>query len=334
MVGPMAGKVSVIIPTRNRSELLSRSLNSVSQQTHPDIELIVIDDSSTDAVRAANLALVQASCPGAIYLKLPAELSGRGPGFPRNHGMERCTGAYVAFLDDDDEWIDPAYLEVATASMARHGYDVHFADQEAMFTNGSVQPPPIWTEDWGRLLPQAGSTAAEDGSYRLTVEQALLSDGFAHLNTTIVGLPLLRDTLGGFDLRITYEEDRELYFRLLDRAAVIGYTPRIVSRHHIPAGANRVSASNTVPDEEKDASRLRWFDNLIATARLEAVRTRSRRERVYTLKRIAIRSAQKGDMAGARRVGVEALRSSFGFKWLGYVAWLYARGLIPSQRGA
>ena len=135
----MAGKVSVIIPTRNRADLLSRSLTSVSMQTHPDIELIVIDDSSTDAVRGANLALVQSCCPEALYLKLPPDMSGRGPGFPRNFGIEQCTGAYVAFLDDDDEWIDPAYLEVATATMALHGYDVHFADQEAMFTNGSVQ---------------------------------------------------------------------------------------------------------------------------------------------------------------------------------------------------
>ena len=145
---------------------------------------------------------------------------------------------------------------------------------------------------------------------------------------------MLRDTLKGFDLRITYEEDRELYFRLIDQAEAIGYTPRIVSRHHIPAGANRVSASNTVPDEEKDASRLRWFDNLIKTAQLEAVRQRSQRERVYTLKRIAVRAAQKGDVKEARRYGVEALRSSFGFKWLGYVAWLYVRGLMPNQRAA
>ena len=330
----MIGKVSVIIPTRNRADLLDRSLRSVSLQTHPDIELIVIDDSSTDAVRAANLALVQQLCPGAMYLKLPSDLSGRGPGFPRNHGLEHCTGAYIAFLDDDDEWIDPTYLERAIGTMQRQGYDVHFADQEAMFTNGSVQPPPIWTEDWGTLLPKSGSTAADDGSYRVPVDKALLSNGFAHLNTTIVGVALLRDTLKGFDLRITYEEDRELYFRLIDQAQGIGYTPRNVSRHHIPAGANRVSASNTVPDEEKDASRLRWFDNLIKTARLEPVRTRSQRERVYTLKRIATRAAQKGDVKQAQYYGVEALRASFGLKWLGYVAWLYARGLLPTQRAA
>lgn len=330
----VTGKVSVLIPTRNCPELLTRSLNSVSMQTHPDIELIVIDDSSTDAVRAANLALVEASCPGARYMQLPPEMSGRGPGFPRNHGIDRCTGDYVAFLDDDDEWIDPDYLQVATAAMVRHGYDVHFADQEAMFTNGSVQPPPIWTEDWATLLPHAGVSAADDGSYRVQVEQALRSDGFAHLNTTIVSFPLLRDTLKGFDLRITYEEDRELYFRLIDQARAIGYTPRIVSRHHIPAGANRVSASNTVPDEEKDASRLRWFDNLIQTARLELVRKRSQQERVYTLKRIATRAANKGDVREAKRYGVEALRASFGLKWLGYVAWLYARGLLPRQRAA
>lgn len=321
----MVATTSVIIPTRNRSELLARSLHSVSMQTYPEAEVIVVDDSSSDRECAANLALIQSCCPGAIYLKLPTDMSGRGPGFPRNFGIDHCSGAFVAFLDDDDEWIDPAYLEVATGTMLRHGYEVHFADQEAVFSNGSVQPPPIWTEDWGSLLPQAGSSAADDGSYRVAVAQALRSDGFAHLNTTIVGLALLRDTLKGFDLGITYEEDRELYFRLVDQARSIGYTPGIVSRHHIPAGVNRVSASNTVPDDEKDASRLRWFDNLIQTARHEPVRKRCQLERVYTLKRIATRAARNGDVEAARRYGVEALRASFGFKWLGYVAWLYAR---------
>ena len=258
---------------------------------------------------------------------MPPDQTGRGPGFPRNHGITQCRGEYIAFLDDDDEWIDPAYLEMVAGILERHGFDVHFADQEAMLVSGAIYPPPVWTEDLGQRLPKAGLVAV-DGSYRVPVELMLLSDGFAHLNTTVVRRSLLQDTLKGFHLRITYEEDREIYFRFLDTATSIGYTPRLVARHHIPAGANRPSASNTVPDEEKDASRLRYFDNLIATARLAPVRERSRGERVYALKRIATRAAQKGDLAQARQYGAEALRSAFGFKWFGYMTWLWARDTI------
>ena len=324
-------KISVVVPTRNRTDLLPRSLRSVAMQSHPDVELIVVDDSTTDAVRDANLALVQAICPGALYLTMPAEMAGRGPGFSRNHGIARCGGTYVAFLDDDDEWIDPDHLARTGAAMQRHGFDVHVADQEAMHARGHLQEPPIWTEDWAALLPRAGLSAAADGSYRLSAAEALLSDGFAHLNTIVVGLGLLRDRLQGFDLGISYEEDRELYFRLLDQAEAIGYTPGVVARHHIPAGANRVSASNTVPDEEKEAARLRWFDGLIATARMAPVRERARRERVYTLKRIATRAVSEQRFGVARQRGMEALRASFGVKWLGYMMWVLARGVVSAR---
>ena len=328
----MAGKISVVIPTRDRPDLLARSLRSISLQTHAAIELVVVDDSSTEGLCAENLALVQSLFPAALYLKLPPAASGRGPAFTRNHGIEHCGGDFVAFLDDDDEWIDPCYLEVAIGAMTRHGFDVHFANQEAMSTDGRIEPSPVWIEDWATLLPRAGSRAAPDGSFRVSVESALSSNGFAHLNTTIVSLALLRDGLGGFDDRIIYEGDRELYFRLLDQAESIGYTPRLVSRHHIPFGASRVSVSNKVSAEEKDASRLRWLDNLVRTARRDAVRRRCQREQGYTLRRIAKRAAKRGNFVEARQYGLEALTTSFGFKWFGYVAWLHARTLLSPRR--
>ncbi len=323
--------ISVVIATRNRTELLPRSLCSVAAQTHGSIELIVVDDSSTEEIRAANAALVRQICPHATHAPMPPERTGRGPAFARNHGIERCTGEYVAFLDDDDEWIDPAYLEFVAALVAREGFDAHFADQEAMRPDGSIYPPPVWTEDLATKLRGAG-LAPKSGSYRVPADMMLLSDGFAHLNATVVRRALLQDSLGGFDLRITYEEDREIYFRIIDAAASIGYTPRLVARHHIPAGSRRPSASNTVPDQEKDASRLRYFENLIATARQEPVRERSRRERVIALKRIATRAARAGNFAEARRYGTEALRSAFGLKWMGYMAWLLLRGALAPAR--
>jgi glycosyltransferase involved in cell wall biosynthesis len=326
-------KFTVIIATRNRTELLPRSLKAVAAQTHADIELIVIDDSTTEETRAANAALVEEVCPGAMYLPMPEDQRGRGPGFPRNHGIMRASGDYIAFLDDDDEWIDPDNLSGVGAILERHGFDVHFTDQEAMLVGGAIYPPPVWTEDLGQKLPAAG-LAPKDGSYLVPVDKMLLSDGFAHLNNTVVRRALLQDELQGFDLRITYEEDREIYFRFLDQAKAIGYTPLLVARHHIPAGANRPSASNNVPDEEKDASRLRYFDNLIASARLELVRERARRERIYTLKRIAQREAGKGNLAEARQFGAEALRSAFGYKWAAYMGWLWLRSVVSLGKSA
>lgn len=327
-------RITVIIATRNRPELLPRSLNSVAAQTHPEVELIVVDDSTTQDTEAANAALARQICPGALYFSTPEGERGRGPSAPRNHGIARASGDYVAFLDDDDEWIDPANLETVAAVLQRRGFDVHFTDQEAMWANGELASPPVWIEDLGHRLPAAG-LVPENGTYHAPVDKMLLSDGFAHLNTTIVRRSLLQDVLHGFDLRITYEEDREFYFRLLDRAQSIGYTPLRVARHHIPAGENRTSASNDGLGR-KDATRLRYLENLIATVRLDSVRERVRRERIYTLKRIAQREAGKGNLIEARRSGTEALRSGFGYQWAGYMGWIWLRSMFApgKQRSA
>jgi glycosyltransferase involved in cell wall biosynthesis len=93
-------RVSVIIPTWERSRWLSRALESVYAQTDHDFEVLVVDDgSSTDA--AERVARARADMR-VRYLKLPQH---RGVSAARNAGLLAATGKYVAFLDDDDEWL-------------------------------------------------------------------------------------------------------------------------------------------------------------------------------------------------------------------------------------
>jgi len=92
------GKVSVVIPTYNRRDLLERALDSVFAQTYPDIEVIVVDDGSTDGTDAF---MAQYPHP-VVYRKL--DHTGR-PAVPRNEAINIATGSYVAFLDSDDTWL-------------------------------------------------------------------------------------------------------------------------------------------------------------------------------------------------------------------------------------
>jgi len=156
----------------------------------------------------------------------------------------------------------------------------------------------------------------------------LLSDGFAHLNTTIVRRSLAWDQLGGFDPAIAYEEDRDFYLRAIDVAGAIGYTPLLVARHHVPA--SRASASSIAP-EQKEACRLRVLDKAIGSARHEAIRTRSRRDRGYTLKRMSARAAEAGRLEAAIRHGRSALRDQFGAKWAMFLASLYVRSAFSRR---
>lgn len=90
--------VSAIITTRNRLSLLKRAIESVGAQTYENIELIVVDDGSTDGTKEyCNQLKLH-------YIFIPQNES-RGGNYARNLGIKAAKGKYVAFLDDDDYWL-------------------------------------------------------------------------------------------------------------------------------------------------------------------------------------------------------------------------------------
>lgn len=91
-------KVSAIITTRNRLSLLKRAIDSVFKQTYKSIELIVVDDASTDGTKE------YCQCGNFTYIYIPHEES-KGGNYARNLGIKASKGKYVAFLDDDDYWL-------------------------------------------------------------------------------------------------------------------------------------------------------------------------------------------------------------------------------------
>ena len=321
---------SVIIATRDRPDLLARALQSVSAQRCPDLEVLLVDDSSTQAIRGRNAGLLTAFVPAGVVITTGPEIGGSGPGAARNRGMAQATRPYLAFLDDDDEWIDPEYLRRAATTIERLGLDLYFADQEARRSDGSVVPGPVWAEDLAEKLPAAGAIST-DGIFLLSPDQVLLSDGFAHLNTTIVRRSLAWDRLGGFDGRIRYEEDRDFYLRAIDVAGAVGYCPRVVARHHVPDA--RASASS-IAAAQKEACRVAVLDKAIGTARNAVLRTRCRRDRAYALKTMSVREAAAGELAAAIGHGRAALRDQFGAKWAAFVASLYVRSALSRRSHA
>ncbi len=101
-------KVSVIIPTYNRSDLLERALKSVINQTIKNIEILVVDDCSTDNTSKL-IKQYQNKDKRIKYLKNKKN-EGGGGSVTRNQAIKKAQGKYIAFLDDDDEWL-PTKLE-------------------------------------------------------------------------------------------------------------------------------------------------------------------------------------------------------------------------------
>ena len=93
--------VSVVIPTHNRADLLPRAIDSVLNQTYSNFEIIVVSDGSTDNTEE----VVKSYSDKDSRIRFIGYSPARGGNIARNTGIEAAKGEYVAFLDDDDEWM-------------------------------------------------------------------------------------------------------------------------------------------------------------------------------------------------------------------------------------
>ncbi len=113
-------RVSVVVPVYNADKYIGETLQSIGSQTFGDFDVHVVDDCSTDG----SAAIVQAFCAGDdrfFYHRSPSNFG--GPAGPRNLGIEKSSGEYVAFCDADDLWV-PHKLEIQLAVAEETGADV------------------------------------------------------------------------------------------------------------------------------------------------------------------------------------------------------------------
>jgi glycosyltransferase involved in cell wall biosynthesis len=110
-------KVSVIIPTYNRANLIARSIESALNQTYRDFEILIVDDGSTDATFDAVSPFLKH--PHVRYLR---HEKNKGHQAARNTGVKNASGDYIAFLDSDDTW-NPQKIELQLDAINKRGAD-------------------------------------------------------------------------------------------------------------------------------------------------------------------------------------------------------------------
>jgi len=102
--------VSVIIPTYKRSDNLARAIDSVREQTYNEIEIIVVDDNDADSIyRKSTEELMNKYIKNKKIIYIQHEKNSNGA-VARNNGINASTGEYIAFLDDDDQFL-PSKIE-------------------------------------------------------------------------------------------------------------------------------------------------------------------------------------------------------------------------------
>ena len=324
-------RFTALLPTRNRPALLQRALASVLAQQVDGLEVLVIDDGTSEPFAEALAAIEAAGAPRVRFLHLPPGANGHGKSHALNVGAAAARGRHLCFLDDDDEWTDPQYFACAAGLIDRAGVplDLLCFDQAA-FANGQRIERTVWIEDLAHLLPQA-DRLEPGGGWRVGAADLLRAHGFCHVNTTIVRRQFLA-ALGGFDEALRYEEDRDFYLRAIDSARSILYVPRTVARHHVPDSALQDNLSTLMSDVERRNQQLILLEKAARGAHQEAVRAYARRHRGYALKHKAEALYRAGRYRAARDAAFAALQAGFTLKWLAFSAWVALRSALTRGR--
>ena len=126
--------VSVIIPTWNRASLVRDTLQSVFAQDYRPIEIVVVDDGSTDTTKEEVMAFKTAHASASFIIKVLSQYH-EGASVARNTGLEHCTGQYIQFLDSDD-LLHPDKLAVQVRALET--YQVSFVWSESIRFNRLV----------------------------------------------------------------------------------------------------------------------------------------------------------------------------------------------------
>jgi glycosyltransferase involved in cell wall biosynthesis len=140
--------VTAVIPTHNRPVLVVRAVKTALTQTHPNLEVVVVVDGPDDSTRKALCAIAD---PRLHVVTLPVSRGGSGA---RNAGVRAANGEWVAFLDDDDEWL-PRKIELQL-SAARHS-----AHRIPVVSCRIIARTPLADYVWPRRLPEPGQPIDE-----------------------------------------------------------------------------------------------------------------------------------------------------------------------------
>ena len=137
--------VSVIVAAFDAERYLAETLDSIVAQDHPALEIVLVDDGSTD-----NTPEITQSYGDAVrYFAQP----NRGLGAAQNQGLALATGDFVSFLDADDLWLPEKTRVQLAAIVARPDVDVVFAHVEQFATSPSSGGAPPQIPDELRIMP-------------------------------------------------------------------------------------------------------------------------------------------------------------------------------------
>ena len=183
--------ISVIIPSYNREHLIGRSIRSVLNQTYKEIEVIVVDDGSTDNTRDVVSSFKDSR------IRYIRHDNNRGGCIARNTGINASRGEYIAFQDSDDEWL-PEKMEK----------QMHVFNSVPKYV-GIVYSAFLRVKDCSASFIPSNKVTIKDGN----LLNQLIKGNFISTQTTILRKTCF-DKAGVFDKNLHRLQDWELFIRM------------------------------------------------------------------------------------------------------------------------
>lgn len=241
----IAPSVSAVITAYNSDATIAEAVRSFLDQTFRDLEIIVVDDGSTDATRST----VERFGPAVRYVHQP----NGGSAQARNHGLQLARGKYVAFLDGDDVSL-PRRLELQVAALEEH--------PKVGLIYGNIF---LMDASGGNLRLRRGTGRYLSGS----LTRALAVKNMVVFSTITARRDLLRG-IGGFDETIRSSEDWDMLVRLSRQCEFLYIDEPLVNYRILPH-------SKTANIEEKERAYKRVQAKIFAENDLGSDTSRLRR---------------------------------------------------------
>jgi glycosyltransferase involved in cell wall biosynthesis len=203
--------VTVAISTWNRAHLVGRAIRCALAQTFENIEVLVVDDGSTDGT-----SVVLADLDDARLRRVRHEQN-HGISRTRNTAIGLARGEWIAFLDDDNEW-PPDYLE-----------------RQLAVATSRPEAGVVYCRARARHARSGSESLMDDALGHANVFRHLVAGWHLQMSATLIRRSLLIE-IGGLDEQLRANEDRDLWLRLAQRTEFAGTSQVLLTRneHHGP----------------------------------------------------------------------------------------------------
>lgn len=226
-------KISVIVPTYHRADRVTAAVDSILNQTYDNFEIVIVDDNPPNSSYQKQTMLKLSKYKNNRKVRIVHTAGSTGGGAARNYAVKFATGEYLAFLDDDDEFL-PDKLETQIQYMLKNKLDMSYQDI-------------AWYDEKGRLV----ESRKLDHVKSFTKNELLRANILTPISPTAIYMlkkDLFEKTKGFGE--VIMGQDWFLMLRCIEADAKIGYMAGVHVHQYLSSGPRISTGENKLKGEE------------------------------------------------------------------------------------